>query len=75
MKITQCTEYKEQGCNFVGNLVVFDYTEELKGHPNYGKFNAGSVWDALDLAKKEALQRYPEHEIVLGLPVLVIRLK
>lgn len=73
MIITNQDEYLKHGCTIKGDLVVIDYSKEWQEGRNFGKFGAMSVYDALDLAKKQLFELYPEAEIVLAIPDLVAK--
>ena len=74
MQIKYQTEYLEDGCEIYGKLVVIRYYEYLKTLPNYGKFGAMTVYDALYKAKEILMKEHPNAEIVLGIPNLVAKI-
>ena len=74
MQLEYQTEYLEDDCKIYGNLVVIRYYEYLKTLPNYGKFGAMTVFDALDKAKEILKKEHPDAEIVLGIPNLVAKI-
>lgn len=74
MQIEYQTEYLEDGCKICGNLVVIRYYEYLKTLPNYGKFGAMSIYDALDKAEELLKKEHPNAEIVLAIPNLVAKI-
>lgn len=71
MKINKQDSYTKHGCNFKGNLLVIDYSEDWKMHPDYGKFASMSIFDVVDKAKKLLLAEYPNAEILLDVPDIV----
>jgi|SaaInl7_200m_RNA_FD_contig_71_267630_length_834_multi_2_in_0_out_0_1 hypothetical protein len=74
MNITRTDKYQKPDLDIRGDLVVIDYIDEWRSHPDYGKWGAPTIYDALDQAKEKA-KEFGEHEICLAIPELVIRLK
>lgn len=75
MEIKRVDGYFKHGCSFTGKLAVIDYSEDWKRHPHYGEFGSMSMFDISEKAEKLAKERYPNCEILLSIPDLVIRIE
>lgn len=75
MEVNRITGYTEHGCTFVqpksGDLVLIDYSAELRADPRWGRFGAMVTYDYLDKAKELLRETYNTFDVLLSIPDLV----
>ena len=74
MVIARMTVFDDYGCYFAGDLVVVDYSAYAESLPRHGEFGSMTYLDGLDKAKELVSATFDGFEVLLGIPILVVRI-